>query len=173
VRRRRSKRPAAGLGASRVGTRPDSRSGVVAALYEVDTVCIDQSNLSERNAQVQIMGDIYSGAAPMCAYINDVDEEEFRYLEGLMMQTLRYGTLNYDDWSEEAWDIHILQLDKLHADGNSRPLTKPWCDSQNPSTGHEDELYKKLYCLGKWTFSVDRWSCGTSAISCWSCRRNL
>jgi Heterokaryon incompatibility protein (HET) len=141
--------------------------------YCIEAICIDQSNLSERDAQVQIVGDIYYGAAPMCAYINDTDEEEFRHLEGLMTQTLRYGTLNYDEWSEEAWDIFILRLDKLHADGNSRPLTEPWCDSQKPSTGHEDGLYNNLYCLGKWTFTVDGWSCGTSTTSCWSCLRGL
>jgi Heterokaryon incompatibility protein (HET) len=65
--------------------------------YWIDAICIDQSNVSERNAQIQIMGDIYSGAATMRAHVNDMDEEEFRQLGGLVMQTLHYGTLSYDE----------------------------------------------------------------------------
>jgi Heterokaryon incompatibility protein (HET) len=37
----------------------------------VDSVCIDQKNLSERNSQVKIMTDIYSGASRVLVYLGE------------------------------------------------------------------------------------------------------
>lgn len=37
----------------------------------IDSVCIDQKNLSERNSQVKMMADIYSGASRVLVYLDE------------------------------------------------------------------------------------------------------
>ena len=48
--------------------------------YWIDPICIDQKNVEERNAQVQMMADIFSQGREMRAFITDVDENKFKAL---------------------------------------------------------------------------------------------
>jgi hypothetical protein len=47
----------------------------VAALLGVDRVCINQSNVTERNHQVSIMADIYRSAEGVYAWLGRGDED--------------------------------------------------------------------------------------------------
>ena len=42
-------------------------------LFWIDAICIDQANLSERNSQVSLMGDIYSSARTVLIWLGEED----------------------------------------------------------------------------------------------------
>jgi hypothetical protein len=49
----------------------------------IDAICIDQSNLQERNQQVRIMGDIYAAASSVVTFLGESDRQSrllFQYL---------------------------------------------------------------------------------------------
>ncbi|KAF4435940.1 HET-domain-containing protein [Fusarium austroafricanum] len=59
----------------------------------VDAICINQSDLRERNQQVQMMGDIYSSARHVVIWLGDGDEHT-NYALGLMNSTIFREELN-------------------------------------------------------------------------------
>lgn len=59
------------------------RSTKVSQTFWIDAICIDQSNISERNVQVQMMGDIYRQASLVRAWLgkgSDANAEAFQLL---------------------------------------------------------------------------------------------
>jgi Heterokaryon incompatibility protein (HET) len=50
-------------------------SDITPELIWIDAVCIDQSNIEERGAQVQMMAKIYSGAARVIVWLGQEDED--------------------------------------------------------------------------------------------------
>lgn len=50
----------------------------------VDAICINQEDISERNAQVQLMGDVYSNASKVAAYVGEAPKEDVHVVEALV-----------------------------------------------------------------------------------------
>lgn len=53
-------------------------------LFWVDMLCIDQSNIEERAAQVRIMRDIYRKAEMLCVWLGEESEDSNDAIETLM-----------------------------------------------------------------------------------------
>ena len=50
----------------------------------VDAICINQGDISERNAQVRLMGDVYSNASKVAAYVGEAPKEGVHVVEALL-----------------------------------------------------------------------------------------
>jgi hypothetical protein len=73
-------------------------------LLWVDAICIDQTNIEERNQQVKLMGDIYSSAETTIAWLGT--------LTGLEEIGLCKLVLNRLNTNYERWGIATLLLSK-------------------------------------------------------------
>jgi Heterokaryon incompatibility protein (HET) len=49
-----------------------------------DAICINQEDISERNAQVRLMGDIYSNASKVATYVGEAPKEDVHVVEALV-----------------------------------------------------------------------------------------
>lgn len=49
----------------------------------VDAICINQEDILERNSQVQLMGDVYSNASKVAAYVGDASKENLAAVQTL------------------------------------------------------------------------------------------
>ena len=62
-----------------------------------DAVCIDQSNATERESQLQMMDKIYSRAAKVVTYIGEGSSDEVKSAVGLATALRRYSE-RFPDW---------------------------------------------------------------------------
>jgi hypothetical protein len=91
----------------------------------IDAICIDQSNVSERNAQVAMMGDIFASASDVLIWIGEADEYSDRAFEAIhqwwwepefvdgeaeriVWQFL--GNVSTRPWFSRVWVIQELSL---------------------------------------------------------------
>jgi hypothetical protein len=68
-------------------------------LLWIDSICIDQSNLTEKSAQVQLMGEIYRQASRVIVHLGD--DPEARLAHGLMKELSHLGKLSFGQLSEK------------------------------------------------------------------------
>ncbi|KAE9366265.1 HET-domain-containing protein [Stipitochalara longipes BDJ] len=80
-----------------------NRDATQTMFFWVDALCIDQSSLEERAAQVSIMGDIYRQAKGVCAWLGDATNEEDEPLLGLDVGELLEVAAKLETWSDESF----------------------------------------------------------------------
>jgi len=80
-----------------------NRDATRTMLFWVDALCIDQSNLEERAAQVSIMGDIYRQAKGVCAWLGNATNEEDMPLLDLDVEGLLDVAAKLETWSDESF----------------------------------------------------------------------
>ena len=80
-------------------------------LYWIDAICIDQSDVTEQNHQVQMMGSIYSKAQSVAIWLGEVDSSSniaMRFIA--TRKPLETGRLSFGEiWTLEQADS-VLQL---------------------------------------------------------------
>jgi hypothetical protein len=87
----------------RVNRRKNARSHnqqIVPCLW-IDAICIDQSNLNEKNHQVRQMGSIYTGAEQVMIWLGDLSDSMLRFLHEVdpLRETVKRE-------SKRAWELH-------------------------------------------------------------------
>ena len=84
--------------------------------YWIDPICIDQKNVEERNAQVQMMADIFSQGREMRAFITDVDENKFKALRSAASRAQASGFWEAQNWWLQATQANGEKDSIDHAD---------------------------------------------------------
>lgn len=90
-------------------------------LLFVDAICIDQSNIAERNAQVRLMGDVYRLATNVVAWLGDDFDFLCEHLSSLIDDFQR----SYDAGSRSK-DVRDLALLIVGTLGGSPYWTRMW-----------------------------------------------
>jgi hypothetical protein len=101
----------------------------------VDAICIDQSNLAERNAQVSVMGDIFASAIEVSAWLSD----PFPGLKGLfdLANDTSVGLLSrWSGQSHARINIKCRGGDNVHAVYSKHQVSAEVDRSSLPSGGH-------------------------------------
>ena len=78
--------------------------------FFIDQICIDQTNLPERNHQVQHMADIYRAAREVTVWIDASISESRHYGESI--SEIELDALAKDDYWRRMWIIQELALPK-------------------------------------------------------------
>jgi len=89
------------------------RSGERQYLLWIDAICIDQSNVLEKNCQVSQMGAIYSQASTLLIWLGDASEEVAKYLYAFNEIILPYhvdGDFRADSMLKLELIKHICEL---------------------------------------------------------------
>lgn len=91
----------------------------------VDAICINQEDIPERNAQVQLMGDVYSNASKVAAYVGEASKEDVYVVEALMRKI----------------HAHHVAINTGHSPtkANSNREIKKALSGQDPSHGTTEE----------------------------------
>ena len=94
----------------------------------VDAICINQEDISERNAQVQLMGDVYSNASKVATYVGEASKEDARAVEVLVYKMRRIHA-------------HHLAINTNHSPikANSNREIKRVLTGHDPSHGTAEE----------------------------------
>jgi hypothetical protein len=72
--------------------------GTIGAWLWIDALCINQSDVGERNHQVAQMKDIYQGAALVIAWLGEATNAD-----ALAFRALRHDRQSPDNWPWGAW----------------------------------------------------------------------
>jgi hypothetical protein len=142
----------------------DSKSATSSAHFWIDALCIDQANMSERNAQVKRMGDIYSAADGVLVWLgpagehSDAGVERIRTIAhnfdklGKVLQV--YVSLEKSVAAMRLYEEIIQEEDPTARKGLAEVYTRPWW--QRIWILQEAALAKTLHFLcGSATFSFE------------------
>ncbi|KAK8209870.1 heterokaryon incompatibility protein-domain-containing protein [Phyllosticta capitalensis] len=100
----------------------------------IDAICIDQDNISERNQQVAIMGDIYRHAQCVLVWLGEHAEDSHYYFQKMGERALgefdtranaAFDRLCQRPWFFRTWVIQEIVLSKC-AFIHCGPETVPW-----------------------------------------------
>jgi Heterokaryon incompatibility protein (HET) len=95
----------------------DLRDGIRVRRVWADALCIDQSNIAERNQQVALMGRIYSTAHHTVIHLGTLTKEADRVLRAI---SPGLGGVNCDALSEDEDGASVVELAQHDL------LTRPW-----------------------------------------------
>ena len=121
----------------------------------VDAICIDQSNVSERNAQVALMGEIYSKAQEVLIYLGST--QEFRvpsytkrrrstvlYSPGLHKELLLFLHML-------AADRHLVDITTEHRSLNQSNISHTLSDEWSGALSAMDKIHGSPWWTRIWT----------------------
>jgi Heterokaryon incompatibility protein (HET) len=96
----------------------------VSAIW-IDALCIDQANISERTAQVRMMGQIYSGAERVMVWLGEEDDGSRFTTELAFVAVEVFANNRLHDGSKQE---HILPGDPLEKEAElfDSVLRRPW-----------------------------------------------
>ncbi|KAK6433927.1 hypothetical protein LTR95_009888 [Oleoguttula sp. CCFEE 5521] len=129
------------------GTRWYSNQLPEATHFWIDALCIDQTNIDERNRQVRIMRDIYADAASVFAWTGELTDTDSAVLDGFyayllvppdlglwMSEAVISASAEKDTVLEQASDRHMSHermdgtlLNVVRRLSTARNFTRMWC----------------------------------------------
>lgn len=136
------------------------QSGIITrpVLFWIDAICINQSDVHERNHQVSLMKEIYANATEVIIWLGDAANNSdlaVDFISGQAQRTLRTrGPGYYPVWNREVgkalralcerryWRRMWIIQEVLHA-----KKLAVWCGSKSFDWSHIESLYLKLKTL--------------------------
>ncbi len=102
-------------------------------LIWIDAICIDQSNTSERNSQVRLMGDIYSEARHVVGWLGTEFENHMSFVSskmGAYLETrdasILSATITFEDVEGKAHELMRIVVSLLTGVEVPDPAKKPY-----------------------------------------------
>jgi hypothetical protein len=91
----------------------------------IDAICINQSDLDERSQQVQLMGDIYSGASRVVVWLGEEGKDGRLALQTIQGLFKEFGNKDNKTSREETLEA-LNELDGSARDAISSLFERPW-----------------------------------------------
>jgi hypothetical protein len=80
----------------------------------IDSICIDQESVEERNHQVKLMGDIYRGAKQVLVWVGEGNERTellIKYLRAISGRLVIKSVTGKEDSAKKRIDSYVAQLE--------------------------------------------------------------